>query len=51
MIFNEKVKSDLECLKRVLQKLIEHKCDEVSIAIVTGMIEGLLTFVENNDEK
>ena len=37
----EKLKSDLECLKRVLQRLKENNCDSRSIAVVEGMIDGI----------
>ena len=36
----EKLESDLECLKRVLQRLKENDCDAKAIAVVEGMIEG-----------
>lgn len=38
--FIEKVKSDLECLNRVLSILKENDCDDKSIAVLEGMIEG-----------
>ena len=38
--FKEKVQSDLEVYKRVLEKLKEDDCDDKAIAIVSGMIEG-----------
>lgn len=40
MTFQEKVQSDLECLKRVLERLKDNNCDTKSIAIIKGMIEG-----------
>lgn len=40
MNFIEKVKSDLECLNRVLSRLKENDCDDKSIAVLEGMIEG-----------
>lgn len=40
MDFIEKVKSDLECLNRVLSILKENDCDDKSIAVLEGMIEG-----------
>ena len=39
MTFKEKVQSDLEVYKRVLEKLKEYDCGEKAIACVTGMIE------------
>ena len=40
MTFKEKVQSDLDVYKRVLEKLKEYGCEEKAIDIVTGMIEG-----------
>lgn len=38
MTFKEKVQSDLEVYKRVLEKLKEYDCEDKAIAIVSGMI-------------
>lgn len=46
MTFQDKVKSDLECLRRVLERLIVNNAGDIAIATVTGMIEGLETFEE-----
>lgn len=40
MTFNEKIKSDIECLERVLAELIKNNADEKSIAIVTGILDA-----------
>lgn len=52
MTFKEKVQSDLEVYKRVLEKLKSYDCDEKSIAIVSGMIDGCENVLEGlkNDE-
>ena len=41
MTFEEKAKSDMECLYRVLLMLKKYKCDEKSIMIVQGIIEAI----------
>ena len=46
MTFKEKVQSDLEVYKRVLEKLKYYGCDEKAIAIVSGMIEGCENVLE-----
>lgn len=46
MNFIEKVKSDLECLNRVLSRLKENDCDDKSIAVLEGMIEGTKVTLE-----
>ena len=40
MTFKERVQSELEAYKRVLEKLKEYDCDDKAIAIVSGMIDG-----------
>lgn len=40
MTFKEKVQSDLEVYKRVLEKLKSYGCDKKAIAVVSGMIDG-----------
>lgn len=40
MTFQEKIKSDIECLIRVLAKLKEYGADEKAIAVVSGMLDG-----------
>ena len=44
--FKEKVQSDLEVYKRVLEKLKQYNCEDKAIAIVTGMIEGCENVLE-----
>lgn len=46
MTFKEKVQSDLEVYKRVLEKLKYYGCDEKAIAIVSGMIDGCENVLE-----
>lgn len=46
MTFNEKIKSDIECLQRVLERLIANEAGDRAIAIVTGMLEGAKNFEE-----
>ena len=40
MTFKEKVQSDLEVYKRVLEKLKEYDCEDKAIATVSRMIDG-----------
>lgn len=40
MTFNEKIKSDIECLERVIKELQDNNADEKSIAIVTGILDA-----------
>ena len=42
----DKLKSDLECLERVLERLKENNCDAKSIAVLEGMIEGTKVTLE-----
>lgn len=46
MTFKEKVQSDLEVYKRVLEKLKEYNCDEKAIAVVSGMMDGCENVLE-----
>ena len=46
MTFKEKVQSDLEVYKRVLEKLKEYDCEDMAIAIVSGMIDGCENVLE-----
>ena len=46
MTFKEKVQSDLEVYKRVLEKLKEYDCEDKAIAIVSGMIDGCENVLE-----
>ena len=46
MKYIEKIKSDLECLERVLKRLKENNCDVKSIAVLEGMIEGTKVTLE-----
>lgn len=46
MTFKERVQSELEAYKRVLEKLKEYDCEDKAIAIVTGMIEGCENVLE-----
>lgn len=41
MTFYDKVRSEIECLNRVLSNLETYGCDEKAKAVVKGMIEGL----------
>lgn len=44
--FKERVQSELEVYKRVLEKLKYYGCDEKAIAIVSGMIDGCKNVLE-----
>ena len=46
MTFKEKIQSDLEAYKRVLEKLKEYDCEDKAIAIVSGMIDGCENVLE-----
>ena len=46
MTFKERVQSELEAYKRVLEKLKEYDCEDKAIAIVTGMIDGCENVLE-----
>lgn len=46
MNYIEKIKSDLECLNMVLSRLKENDCDDKSIAVLEGMIEGTKVTLE-----
>lgn len=46
MTYIEKLESDLECLQRVLDRLIDNNCDAKSIAVLEGMIEGTKVTLE-----
>ena len=47
MTFEEKIKSDTECLQRVLKELMERNCDQKSIAIVLGILQACKDMGEN----
>ena len=40
MNFNEKITSDCDCMQHVLDRLRENGCDDRSIAVVEGMLDG-----------
>lgn len=40
MNFKDKITSDCECIQHVLDKLRENGCDDRSIAVVEGMLDG-----------
>ncbi len=42
----DKLKSDLECLERVLERLKVNNCDARAIAVLEGMIEGTRVILE-----
>ena len=46
MNFKERVQSELEAYKRVLEKLKEYDCDDKAIAIVSGRIDGCENVLE-----
>ena len=46
MTFKERIQSELEAYKRVLEKLKEYGCEEKAIAIVSGMIYGCENILE-----
>lgn len=46
MTFRETVETHLECFKDVLERLKASNCDERSIAIVEGLIDGTLNVLE-----
>lgn len=46
MTFKEKLQSDIEVYKRVLERLKEYNCDEKAIAVVSGMIDGCESVLE-----
>lgn len=47
--FRETVETHLECLNHVLERLIASNCDERSITVIKGMIEGTLSVLEGLD--
>lgn len=50
MTFKERLDADIETLEQVLRMLENAKCDEKSIAIVSGFLDTAKKFRENEDE-